>query len=116
MKRNNLIYIFIILIIFFIILIFRNHIPGNKYISIETLPLFTLEELKKYNDDDPNLPIYISYNDLIYDVSAGRDEYYCKTCSYNYLTGKDSTELLDMFGGTLIKLKYPVVGKLLAYQ
>ncbi|OUM52257.1 hypothetical protein BVG19_g1429 [[Candida] boidinii] len=50
----------------------------------------TIEELSKYNGSNVNLPIYLSLNGTIYDVSANRG-LYAIGGSYNLLTGKDAT-------------------------
>ncbi|KAJ1915786.1 hypothetical protein H4219_004135 [Mycoemilia scoparia] len=60
----------------------RNYIP-RKHVVL------TLEELKKYDGSDPNLPIYISINGELYDVSEGRT-FYGPGGSYHLFAGKDS--------------------------
>ncbi|GMF09419.1 unnamed protein product [[Candida] boidinii] len=50
----------------------------------------TIKELSKYNGSNLNLPIYLSLNGTIYDVSANRG-LYAIGGSYNLLTGKDAT-------------------------
>lgn len=75
----------------------------------ETLKQFTVSELSKYNGTDNSLPIYIGYQGNVYDVTAGAS-YYQEGGSYHYLAGKDSTTDLNMFGGDIIKQKYPVIG------
>lgn len=80
-------------------------------VQTENLKMFTEEELKKYDGTDPNLPIYIGMEGLVYDVSEGR-EYYQTDGVYHYLAGKDSTTELKIAGGGIIKRKYKVIGKL----
>lgn len=71
---------------------------------------FTLEDLKKYNDTDPKKPIYMGYEGMVYDVSAGAG-FYSAGKTYNYLTGRDATAELNEVGvGEIIVRKYPVVG------
>ncbi len=73
--------------------------------------IFTSEDLKKYDGSSSERPIYIAMNGLVYDVSAGK-EYYLVGGPYHYLAGKDSSKELNLFGGAIIKRKYPVIGKL----
>lgn len=73
---------------------------------------FTTEDLSKYNGSNPELPIYIGLNGVVYDVSQGAADFYAKGKSYNYLTGKDSSKELNLIGGSIIKKKYPAVGTL----
>ena len=77
----------------------------------EIQKVMTLEELSKFNGDDPNLPIYIGLNGLVYDVSSGRT-FYDKNGSYHYLAGKDSSSDLNMIGGDIILRKYKPIAKL----
>lgn len=72
---------------------------------------FTLAELQSYDGTNPELPIYIAYHGNVYDVTAGK-KFYEVGGSYHYLAGKDSTEDLDIAGGSIIKRKYPVIGVL----
>lgn len=68
-------------------------------------------ELKRYDGTDPNLPIYIGLDGLIYDVTAGK-EFYQPGGVYHFLAGKDSSTELHIAGSDIIKRKYQVVGKL----
>jgi len=89
-----------------------NSHPSNlQTLNEQDLKTFTLDQLKKYNGNDDNLPVYLAYQGLVYDVSAGR-KFYKKGGSYHYLAGKDSTTELNLVGGDIIKRKYPVIGKL----
>ncbi len=81
--------------------------PGQT----ENLKTFTEEELKKYDGTDPKMPIYIGMEELVYDVTEGR-EYYQTDGVYHYLAGKDSTTELKIAGGGIIKRKYKVIGRL----
>jgi len=71
----------------------------------------TTQELSKYNGDDPNLPIYIGLNGLVYDVSEGRS-FYDTNGSYHYLAGKDSSSDLNLIGGDIIVRKYKPIANL----
>jgi predicted heme/steroid binding protein len=73
----------------------------------------TVQELTKYNGDDPNLPIYIGLNGLVYDVSSGRS-FYDANGTYHYLAGKDSSSDLNLIGGDIILRKYKPISKLIS--
>jgi predicted heme/steroid binding protein len=73
------------------------------------LPEFNEESLAEYNGDNPNLPIYIAFEGLVYDVSPGR-EFYEPGAMYHYFAGTDGTEVLRMVGGDIIQRKYKVIG------
>ncbi|MCL5774891.1 MAG: cytochrome b5 domain-containing protein [Patescibacteria group bacterium] len=75
------------------------------------LPTMKASELKAYDGTKPGQPIYIGFEGLVYDVTAGK-KYYQKGGSYHFLAGKDSTADLRVVGGSIIKEKYPVVAKL----
>lgn len=73
---------------------------------------FTVEELKKFDGSNPDLPIYMAYNGDVYDVTAGR-EFYQTDGPYHDLAGKDSTSELNIAGGGIIKVKYTIIGRLI---
>ncbi len=77
----------------------------------EVLPTMKASELKAYDGTMPDQPIYIGFEGLVYDVTAGK-KYYQKGGSYHFLAGKDSTADLRIVGGGMIKQKYPVVARL----
>jgi predicted heme/steroid binding protein len=72
--------------------------------------VFTKDELIKYNGDNPNLPVYLALDGNVYDVSVSRKDYYDPGKSYHDIAGKDSSQILHLFGGAIIKKKYPIVG------
>lgn len=76
------------------------------------LPEFSLNELLLYNGTNPDLPIYLAYHGLVYDVTPG-SKFYKEGASYHFLAGKDATEDLDIAGGAIVKRKYAVIGKLI---
>ncbi len=78
----------------------------------DSLKVISLDFIKDFDGTDDSKPIYIAMNGLVYDVSAGR-EFYKLDGPYHYLAGKDSSTELNLIGGSIIKRKYPVVGKLL---
>lgn len=77
----------------------------------ESLKVLTLDYIKEFDGTDNAKPIYMGMNGLVYDVSAGR-EFYKLDGPYHYLAGKDSSTELNMIGGSIIKRKYPVIGRL----
>jgi len=79
--------------------------------SPSNLPKFSQSMLSKYNGDDPNTSIYIGLNGYVYDVTSGKD-FYKTGAAYHDLAGKDSSKLLNVIGGDIIKRKYPVIGQL----
>lgn len=74
------------------------------------LQSYNQAELAKYNGDDASLPIYLALDGYVYDVSAGRDDFYAPGQAYHDLVGRDSSSLLHLVGGDIIKRKYMIVG------
>lgn len=58
----------------------------NNYVNL------TLDELAKYDGSDPNLPIYLAINGLVYDVSRSRNVYGPKG-AYHKLSGRDAARV-----------------------
>lgn len=77
--------------------------------NTDNLPSFTVNDLAKYSGDDISRPIYIGFEGKVYDVTTGHN-YYDINGPYHFLAGKDSTEILLLVGGDIIKSKYPVIG------
>lgn len=75
----------------------------------EVLPEFNTKTLSLYNGTNIDLPIYIAFDGLVYDVTPGK-KHYEKGAAYDFLSGTDGTKLLRVFGGDLIKEKYQVIG------
>lgn len=82
-------------------------------ISSSPETIFTPELLGRFDGTDPEKPTYLALDGLVYDVSAGRDEFYAPGKPYHSLAGKDSTRELILAGSSIIRRKYPVVGKLI---
>ncbi|OMH86272.1 Membrane-associated progesterone receptor component 1 [Zancudomyces culisetae] len=61
----------------------RNFVPTKDI-------LLTPAQLSKFDGSDPNLPIYLSIDGNIYDVTLGR-QWYGKGGSYNVFAGRDSS-------------------------
>lgn len=70
---------------------------------------FTAQQLAAYNGNDPQKPIYLALDGLVYDVTPGA-KYYKPGGSYHALAGRDASDQLHIAGGAIIKSKYPVVG------
>lgn len=84
---------------------------GQKTVVVESgLKVFDTTELARYNGEDQSLPIYLAYDGYVYDVTLGSAEFYGPGQPYHDLVAKDSSALLNMFGGEIIKQKYKVVG------
>lgn len=78
-------------------------------VSAKNLPVISKAKLKAF-DGVKNQKIYLGFDCLVYDVTAGKESYYGLGKDYHYLVGRDATEQLNIFGGGIIKTKYPVVG------
>lgn len=72
---------------------------------------FTMKDLKEHDGTDPNKPIYLTMNGLVYDVTAGK-KFYEPGGTYHFLTGTDDSAELNSIGGDIIKREYPVIEKL----
>ncbi len=86
-------------------------VSNNSSLNNQVLKTFTEQDLKEFNGEDDNKPIYIGLNGKVYDVSAGR-EFYRTDGPYHYLAGKDSSIELNLFGPTIITNKYKPIGVL----
>jgi predicted heme/steroid binding protein len=75
----------------------------------ENFPQYTTAMLSGYDGVDQQLPIYLALDGYVYDVTSGR-EFYGVDGTYHMLAGKDASQDLHIFGGAIIKGKYPVVG------
>ncbi len=100
-----------VLTVFGTILGIRLSDSGPKAALPADLPKFSSEHLKTFDGTDSNKPIYIALDGLVYDVTAGK-EFYQVGGSYHDLAGRDSSGLLHIFGGSIIKKKYKVIGTL----
>lgn len=67
-------------------------------------------ELAQYDGTNPNKPIYLAMNGLVYDVTKGK-QFYVTGGPYHDLAGKDSSKDLNLFGGKIIERKYPVIAR-----
>lgn len=100
---------------FLAISVFIVSLPSRKSPSVASATTenieFTLDELSQYNGTDPDLPILLALDGLVYNVTSGK-KFYFLGGPYHDLAGKDSSKELHIAGGEIIKRKYPVVGKL----
>ena len=76
-----------------------------------SLSHFTLADLAKFNGTASGTPIYIGFDGYVYDVSAGA-KFYGIGGTYHSIAGTDATAALHIFGGSIIREKYPVIGVL----
>ena len=116
-KNNKLLLSVLVVAELFILAIFL-YLPQQDSSSVlaeQTVngeKIFTTQELGMYDGTDPSLPIYLALDGDVYNVSPGK-EYYKPGGSYHSLAGKDASEELHFAGGSIIKRKYKIVGKLL---
>ena len=73
----------------------------------DNLPKYTVATLAKYNGETSSLPIYIALDGYVYDVTFGKS-FYVPGGTYHNIAGKDASKDLSIFGGDIIKSKYPV--------
>ncbi len=86
----------------------KNNTANSPHSSLEKN--FNQDTIREFNGTDKTKSIYIALNGLVYDVTSG-SEFYKPGGPYHYLAGKDSSIELNMVGGSIIKSKYPVIGK-----
>ena len=110
MKKNMVIYVLSLLIIFLLAGCASSKGKDNSTGSSEKLEL-TLDELSKYNGKDGN-PAYIAVDGVIYDVTESK---MWKDGEHNgYTAGKDLTEEIKKISphGTSVLKKMKEVGKI----
>lgn len=112
-KVKTIIKITSIVVAILIFLLTILNLNNNVITAMEVgLPIYTVNSIKEFDGTDQNKPVYIAYEGYVYDVSAGRNDYYDVGRDYHYLAGKDSTAELNIVGGSIIKKKYKIVGVL----
>jgi len=57
---------------------------------------YTLEELRRYDGTDENLPIYVSIKGTVFDVTRKRDVYGPPLGSYRVFAGKDASKAFGL--------------------
>ncbi len=103
MRKISVIIIFCLLIVVGFLFFKKPTLAGSQS--------FTPAILTQFDGTDPTKPIYLGLDGLVYDVTTGK-EYYDLRGRYHFLAGKDSSDLLHIAGASIIKVKYPVIGKL----
>lgn len=91
--------------------IYLRQVQRQPIIIEDGLQIFSQTELARYNGSDDSLPIYLVLDGYVYDVTEGRENFYGPGQAYHELVGKDSSSLLHLVGGDIIKRKYKIVGK-----
>lgn len=93
-----------------VLYLFKIYLKPIHDIAPPGLPIYTATDLINYNGVEPGKTILMALDGLVYDVTLGK-EFYEVGGSYHDLAGKDSSALLHIAGGDIIKRKYKVVGK-----
>lgn len=105
--------IFLMLLVAVDFLVLRR--AGKTMISpsanIQELPVYTKEDLKRYDGENLDAPVYLALDGYVYDVSPGREDFYNPGKIYHYLVGRDSSVELSVAGASIIQKKYLIVGK-----
>ena len=86
----------------------RQQSDAQQIFSSDTQ--YSKVSLATYDGTDPSKPILLAFEGNVYDVSAGR-EFYAPGGVYHMLAGTDATALLHIAGGSIIRKKYPIVGR-----
>ncbi len=103
----------IILAISVVLIVGAKNIHKTPSVSVRgDLPTFTRDALKQFDGTNESLPIYVALDGYIYDVTAGAS-FYKPGGTYHSIAGIDATRELHIFGGAIIKEKYPIVGSLI---
>ncbi len=109
--KNIVLVVGALLLMTFIDYVILKSKSGDVDSTRDNILVYGAEELAKYDGSDPTKPTLLALDGLVYDVSAGREDFYKPGESYHYLVGTDSSRYLHIFGDDLIKKKYPVVGR-----
>ena len=84
--------------------------PALSKAEANGLPYMNAETLAQYDGTEPDQAIYLAMDGYVYDVTAGR-QYYVSGGDYHDLAGRDASADLQLFGGEIIKRKYPVIAR-----
>ncbi len=82
---------------------------GVPVANPNNLPVYTATSLAQYNGTNEKLPIYIALDGYVYDATPGK-KFYIPGGAYHNIAGKDASSELHIFGGSIIKEKYKVIG------
>ncbi len=78
--------------------------------KIGNMPIYTTQLLSEFDGSNPDKPILLALDGYVYDVSAGKADFYGEGEVYHELVGRDASKMLRLFGADIIKNKYKVVG------
>ncbi len=99
------------LFVFISLITFQSQKAENLVFDNKNLESFTPDELVYYNGTNPERPIYLGLDGLVYDVTIGQ-EYYKLGGKYHALAGRDASLELHLVGAGIVRRKYPVIGYL----
>eukprot|EP00127_Corallochytrium_limacisporum_P003819 Clim_evm33s153 gene=Clim_evmTU33s153 len=68
----------------------RKLVWGTLHDYVTGDHVFTAEELKGYDGSDPSKPLYLAFDGVVYDVTAGT-KHYGPEGGYNFFAGRDAT-------------------------
>ena len=90
--------------------IFIRSVGQRVVVPIEGLRVYSTQDLSIYSGEKADEPILLAMDGFVYDVSSGRDDFYGPGQPYHDLAGKDASIPLQLFGASIIRGKYKVVG------
>ena len=108
------VFILLLLVVDYLVITRANSKISPISANVQTLPLYNKEDLKRYNGENLDAPVYLALDGYVYDVSPGREDFYNPGKVYHYLAGRDSSIELHIAGASIIKKKYLIVGRYIA--
>jgi hypothetical protein len=78
--------LYYILSLIIVLVIFKFLFKKSKKLEI-SVPKMTIDDLKQYNGEIPNKPIYVGLKGRIFDVTI-KNDMYGKDSSYNVFAGR----------------------------
>lgn len=108
--KTTKIVVLAVLVMLVVDLYVLKHIRLQRTLTTDGLQTYSKGELAKYDGTDPNVATLLAMDGFVYDISAGRDNFYAPGEAYHDLAGKDASKLLQLFGGDIIRKKYKIVG------
>ena len=91
-------------------LILLTRLREKRIAASQGLLSYDSSQLAQYDGSDPSKPTMLALDGYVYDISPGRNDFYQPGSPYHDLAGKDSSTLLHLVGGEIIKRKYKIVG------
>lgn len=70
-------------------------LPALSAAAAEAMRSFVKADLRAYDGSDPDAPIMIAIQGIVFDVSSG-PHFYSKTGPYNQLVGKEATKAVGL--------------------